>query len=412
MWVLAGYLFLKKKELAILYVPVLTFANTVIEVNLIPSLLYYAMVSFLLLSLINKNAFFLRHNIFSLFLAFYFVVLMFRSSDIVAIRPFVFAVMWFFLSLPLIVSIFQKHSRKEVFDNLANAAGIILVLFVLNVVVSSYFRYSAHSMYGISSGILYGNLSATDFNIIPIAGFVVLLKLLQKRNLFYLAAYTLSLAFIMLSLRRSVIALFIMGVFILVLILIAQKNLKMVVAFGGIAVVLGFLVIANTDFLSVFEERYALRKLDERELEEEKRFMEYELLYRDMFVYNDYDPLTGFELFNSSGNYSKGAFEERSLHGDLNNIAHSSGLIGVALYLLMALTAFIKAKRAADTSTDKLIVLFCAGAFLAYTITGRYTEVGCMILLFLLLNLPLCKEEDSTEEEELVKEKERYLIHA
>ncbi|WP_244888602.1 LTA synthase family protein [Pontibacter akesuensis] len=411
MWAFAGYLFLKKKELSLLYVPVLVFANTVIEVHLIPSLGYYALVSFLLLTAINKNAFFLRHNVFSIFLALYFVVLMFQSSDLIAIRPFLLAVMWFFLSLPLIVSIYQKHFRKEIFDNLANAAGIILVLFVSNVVVSSYFRYSAHSMYGISSGILYGNLSATDFNIIPIAAFIVLLKLLQKRNLVYLAAYTLSLAFIMLSMRRSVIAICIMGIFVLVLILIAQKNLKMVVAFSGIALVLGFLVIANTNFLSVFEERYALRKLDERELEEEKRFMEYELLYRDMFVYNDYDPLTGFELFNSSGNYSRGALEERSLHGDLNNIAHSSGLIGVALYLLMVLTPFIKANRAVGNSTDRLIVLFCAIAFLAYTITGRYTEVGCMILLFLLLNLPLCKEEDSTEVE-LNEEKEHHLIHA
>src|SRR5690606_19079263 len=96
----------------------------------------------------------------------------------------------------------------------------------------------------------------------------------------------------------------------------------------------------NTSFLDLFSERYELRDLDNRELGEEKRFLEYELIYSDMFVYQDYSPWLGYGLFDSGGNYGKGILGTRTLHADITSILHSFGFIGLTLYLLMFVTAF------------------------------------------------------------------------
>src|SRR6185503_2901979 len=116
---------------------------------------------------------------------------------------------------------------------------------------------------------------------------------------------------------------------------------------GSLVLAIGYLIYNNTDFMQEFKDRVELRKLDERELAEEKRFIEYSLLYDDMFVYHAYSPWFGYELFNSAGNYGKGVLADRSLHGDIPNLLHSSGIIGVFLYLIMTLTAFWQALRAA-----------------------------------------------------------------
>jgi hypothetical protein len=138
-----------------------------------------------------------------------------------------------------------------------------------------------------------------------------------------------------------------------------------------------------------------LRKLDERDLAEEKRFFEYGLLYDDMFVYHAYSPWFGYELFNSAGNYGKGVLAERSLHGDIPNIWHSSGLIGVMLYLMMIGTAFVQALKASKRFSDKLLFFFCGVSFAAYTGSGRYTEVAATLLIFLIVMLPMATSEET-----------------
>jgi O-antigen ligase len=112
-----------------------------------------------------------------------------------------------------------------------------------------------------------------------------------------------------------------------------------------------------------------------------------------MLVYHTYSPWTGFGLFNSAGNYGQGILGDRSLHGDIPSLLHSSGLIGLTLYLFMAGTAFWQAIRKTKRFQNVLIVLFCAGSFFVYTITGRYTETAASLLIFLILLLPLAKNE-------------------
>jgi hypothetical protein len=394
-YVFALYLVFAKKELAIIYLPVMFFAAQIIEPS-VSAAAYYVTISFIILLLISKNPYFYRNNLSSIFLVIYFIFLLPQSSNLELIRPAVYSVLWFFILVPVIVSVYQKYSREVIFGELTNSSFVVLSLFIANAIFSTVYNYSPFLMYGISSGVLYGNLIGPSFNSISIALFVVLLKVLKNRNGWNALVYFVAFCFVMLTLRRSVMMMSVLGLFIGLLSMAVQKQARSVLTFGCIAFVVGYLVVSNTDFLSEFNERVELRKLDEKELGEEQRFSEYMFLYEDMFVYHTYSPWFGFELFNSSGNYGRGLFEERSLHGDLTSIAHSSGILGVVLYLSMVMTAFLQAIRAAVTRSDKLIVLFCTASFVMFTITGRFTQADAMLFIFLVLMLPVSLNEEKS----------------
>ncbi|SFF96695.1 hypothetical protein [Pontibacter chinhatensis] len=399
------YLFLKKKDLAILYLPVVFFTRSVID-PVLPAITFYFSMTALVFSFVFRNPYYFKQNVPAFLLFLYFLVLLPRSTNLEFIRPYVFSVLWLFTLVPMISTIYQKHSREEIFYELKNAALLILILFIANVVVSTLKGFSPTEMYGITTGILYGNVYAAGFNILTYCIFVVALSSIHHRSFFNLVVLVTAVSFLLLSLRRSVIGMSFLGVAIAYFTLLTREKAKMFVLAGVLIFTIGTVLYSATDLADSFKERYELRKLDERELEEESRFLEYELLYKDMFVYYDYSPLIGYEPFNSWGNYGRGALEDRSLHGDLTSITHSSGLIGLCLYLLMVFTAFRSAWRAAETRTDLLIILFSAISFAAYTLTGRYTEIGSMMMLYLVLLLPLSNNDKETDEEEVEEEQE------
>ena len=395
-YLFAVYLFVNKKELAIIYLPFLIFSYSVIVPSFSASI-YYGLISLLLLTCINNNTSFFKNNIYALLIFIYFLFLLPKSEDLQAIRPYVFSVLWLFLSIPLITSIYQKFDRDLIFDEISKCALLILLLFVVNVVFSTIYSYAPAEMYGITSGVLYGNLYAANFNILSIAIFITALYLVKNKSMLHIVILILSLSFLLLSMRRSVMLTSCLGIAVVLMSFLARKEAKKFILFGGLLLIVGYFIYSSTNFIDLFQERYELRNLEERELEGEGRFLEYELLYKDMFLYNEYSPWFGFELFNSSGNYGHGIFDLRTLHSDLTNIAHSSGIIGVVFYLLMVVTAFVKAWKAKSNTIDKSIIFFCIITFVVFTITGRYTQVDYMILLYLILLIPLTNKNENED---------------
>lgn len=400
---LAFYCILKKNELAVFYLPVLFFAEKVVGA-ISPAFLFYATICLIYGILIIRNGLFFRNNIWAIILIVYFLLLLNNSSDLEMIRPHFFAVMWLFILVPLIPAIYKKYPADTVFKELSNASLLILILFLANALVSSMYKFSPTEMYGFTSGILFGNLWAAAFNTLAIALFVVFLKGVSERNFIFLGVAVVSFFFIMLTLRRSVIGLSALGMLIVMASIMTRQKAKMIIVTASLLVVAGFVIYTQTDFMDEFIGRVEQRKLEDRELTEEKRYIEYSLIYDDMFVYHAYSPWFGYELFNSGGNYGKGILADRSLHGDITNLLHSSGLLGVLLYLSMVTTAFWQAIRSAKRAREKWIILFCAGVFTVYTLTGRYTEVAASSLLFLVLMLPLANHEEEEEQPELMLE--------
>ena len=391
---LALYCIFKKNELSLFYLPTLFFVDKVVDV-LNPAVSSYGFDSFLIFLCFAKNGFFFRKNIWSLLLIVYFLILLNRSSNLLLIRPYVFSTICLFLLIALIPTIYKKFPAEVIFKELSNGCLLILIIFILNARASTHYKYSPMEMYNVTSGVMFGNLWAAAFNTMPLALFVVFMYGVSKRKAMHLVISVVTFFFIMLTLRRTVIVLSTLGILITLMTLMTREKAKSLFIVTGVIAVIGFCVYNYTDFFAEFKERIELRKLDERDLAEEKRFFEYGLLYDDMFVYHAYSPWFGYELFNSAGNYGKGVLAERSLHGDIPNIWHSSGLIGVMLYLLMVGTAFMQAFRAAKRFQHKLLFLFCGISFAAYTGSGRYTEVAATLLIFLIVMLPLATSEET-----------------
>ena len=402
-YVFAIVITIRKKELALIYLPVLFFANTVIGEHAISAFVYYGIITGILLFIVVKNTSFLKSNIFAIFLIIYFFVLMGKAGNLGAIRQDLFNVMWLFFCIPIIPVLYRKYSREQIMKELGQSAFIILVIFILNTGLSSLTGFNVYSMYGITSGILYGNMFATDFNILAIALFILFLRALSVRNVLYLGVGIAALALLSLTLRRSVIGLAVMGLAIAMLLFFIQ-NIKTALVLGVAMMAGAIFIVAKTNFITSFNDRYELRRLDERSLDEEKRLFEYNMIYGDMFVHHRYSAWFGFGLFNSPGNYGDGTFYDRTLHSDVTSIAHSSGVMGLCLYLVMFTIAFATAIRRSTGRTDNLIIIFCLVTFITFTLTGRYTQVGCMLLLMLALQIPSALPEYETETEDDLEE--------
>lgn len=387
-----GYLLFYKKDLAIIYLPALFFASAV-TVSPLPAFVGYGFFSAFIGVLIYYNPLFFKRNVFAGLLFFLHIALIPDSSDLVFIRPTLFSVLWMLLLVPLSMTILEKYSRKVIFRELSKSSFIILSFFLVNVLFSTFFNYSPYGMYGMQSGILYGELVDTDFNILAVAVFIVFLFLRYTMDPWYLLVSLMSLALIGLSMRRSVMGACILGLAFILLILLAKGETQKVLKVLSIILFAGLIVTLLTDFVSLFQERFEQRNLSERELAGEIRFAEYALLYKDAFLHYDFNPWTGYELLNSRGNYGKGVFGNRSLHGDITNMIHSTGLVGLTLYLLMVIRTLWNTIKHVQTRTDTLITLYCVLIFIIFTITGRYSQTGYMTLLFLLLCIPLGRVE-------------------
>ncbi|AEW03327.1 hypothetical protein A4D02_04730 [Niastella koreensis] len=406
---MAAYVIFQKTDFCVLYLPVIFFTEKVVS-DVSPAFLYYGVVCLLILVQVLKDPLFFRNNIWGVILIIYFLMLLNRSQDPVLIRPYVFTVCWFFISVPLIAGVYKKYSAEVIYKELSQVTLLILILFILNSMMSTVHHFAPAGMYGIKTGILYGNLYAAAFNTLPLAIFVVINRGINEKNLIYLGVATVAFFIVLLSLRRTVMALSGLAIIINMMTMLTREKAKIFLIAMAVLGAVGAFIYKETNFMSMLKQRVELRDLDDRAIGEEKRFLEYDLLYTDMFVYHAYSPWTGYDLFNSAGNYGNGILGDRSLHGDLTNIIHSSGLIGVTLYLLMMGTAFFKSFKSSTTYQERLIILFCCATFLAYTGSGRYTEGAASVLQMCVLMLPVSKQEEVPEEEEVYLFKQPEIV--
>jgi len=338
----------------------------------------------------NKGT--LRHNPYAILLSIYFTVLLFFSSDPSGVRANYTASVVFFLSIPLIYNIYKMYGRSFIESEIYKMCLIILLLFISNTVLATLTGYTGGGqMYRGVTGIWYGHLSAADFNIIPVALFFLLYKLSKKYSTSDILIAIVSFGLVVLSMRRSIMVAAIVSAGIFALMLLFQRNISNFIITTFTLGMFIIITLVSSDVLNKFWERYEARGLHEREFvsTEEGRFIEYELVYSDIFIHKRYSPITGYELFNSSGNYGGGVHKLRSLHSDITVIIHGSGLLGLFLYLLMTFKSFKDSFMSALNVSDLLILLFCAAALIIFSLTGRFTMADHMITTFLVLLLPM-----------------------
>lgn len=390
--IVAGLLILKKGSLAIVYMPTIYYASTLYEGKYVPDKLYYYFFIGLLLFFAFFNLPYLKRNVYSNLIILYYLILALFVDDFVRIWEKFMGLMWLFVCVPLIPQIYTNFDKKTIEDEVALSAFAMMALFVVNVALSTYFGYNPYEIYRFKGGVLFGKMDSDIYNIFPYAIFVIFRRGIKNNNPIYLALYFVCIFLVLLTLRRSVMALCLFGSILVMIELVKFEEIKKFLVYGVVVAGVALAVLSQTSFKDQFIERFEARGLNqERSLEGEGRLMEFGLVYRDLFVYYDYDPWFGYGLLNSSGNYGKKIFGNRSLHTDPTNLIHSSGFLGLALYLLMFGTLFAAVWFRTNNREDRIRYLFISLCFLVFFINGRYTTTPAMLLMLVIFCIPFAK---------------------
>jgi len=396
-YLLALYFAFRYKGASIIYLPVLFFYRYLYE-SQVPAMFWYLIIALFVAFVISQNLKFYRRSHLSLvFLAYMMVLVLINSSPLLNTSYF-FNFSLLLLIIPLILHVTRKHDSIAIQSHLHRVSLWIMALFVINVGISSATGYvgpEGADMYGFTAGLVYGGMFAVHFNILPLAIFYASVRNFNKPNLFEYALMAVSTLLLLFSLRRSVMVIMLLLLALLIILFQFEKKRIKTYVVLVLPTVLVLIMMIYYDVGGMFYERYAHRGLGEQvtvTIEDETRFAEYPVIYRDLFVYRAYNPLIGFEVFNSPGNYGRGMFGERTLHSDPTTIVHSSGLIGLMLYLVIFLTIFYRSFNRALDSRDRLIILAFAGIFIIYAITGRITETAYISFFIMILSLPYNKK--------------------
>jgi hypothetical protein len=386
------YLVIKKKDLLVVFLPFLFFASETI-LRTFPYTIYYVYSLLFLLYLVFFNLPFLKRNIFSSVLVVYYFILLRYSRDFWEIKTGFFNAVSYFVLVPLVSEIYRKYEKSLIIKEISVSSLLILIVFITNAFFSTIFRYSptGAGFYGATSGVWYGALSLDSLNLLPFAIYMVFKKGVKENNILYLVVYLAAEFLILLTFRRSVMVLSLIASLMVFVQFLSIKQIKTFFLYGSIVGIVSILVLSQTDFVRVFQERFEQRNLGNREIKNEGRILELGLVYKDLFVYYDYDPWFGYGLFDTHGNYGKRKFGDRSLHTDLASLVHSSGILGLILYSLMVFVAFRGAYLYCSSNEELLMVFFSLLCFAVFFINGRYYTISYTSMLMVFLWIPIAR---------------------
>jgi hypothetical protein len=383
------YLFLRKRDLVVLYVPLFFFLRNLISWNsVLPGMVQIGLILFCVVYSFMHLRVLRTFNVFAIILWVYFSMLFAWGGFGRGFDAF-----WIFSCIVIVLvlgpTLYQRHGRKVIEQELFRMACCVIGLFLFNSILSTAVGYSPNPLYGRTSGILYGVLSNTHFMVVPLVLFLFLAYNPKKTSLVTLGVGFLTFAFLLLTFRRSAAFAAVLAVVGFLLLVFLQREARTVVLVGAATLALVVPALLFSGLSAQFEERYEARFGGGPPVKSDSsRFSDHVMVYEDMFVHGRYGVLTGFGFFQSAGNYGGGIYETRSLHADIPAIAHASGIIGVALYFLAVGTAFWQSFVCGRGVADRVHWWFCLLVFIVFTISGRITEPAYAVGFFLVLLLP------------------------
>jgi hypothetical protein len=403
-YTLTAYFIYKKKELAIIYLPLLLFITSMTEVFYLRALVRYAIYSGLIFYSAYRVNGISIYNKYALLLLLYFTILFItNSSGFEDARSTYFNMALFLLSIIIIPNIYIKHERENILNEVYKMSFGVLSLFVINTIVSTLTGYAPMRMYGISTGVLYGRLFAAAFNIVPVVLFFYLLYKVKNISLINIIMALLAFSMLLFTMRRGVVLVAFIGMGVVLLYLVWYQKTGHLVVFSYSALIVVIIFFGYTGYYTQIIERFEHRFSDREVVHlEEGRFVDHRLIYEDIFIYRRYSPYIGYEFFNSAGNYADGIYGSRSLHPDIPVIVHATGLIGLLLYLLMIFKIFHQSWLSSFWPEDRFIWIFCLLVFIVFTITGRITSASYAIALVSILMIPMSNLSEQDENENIV----------
>jgi hypothetical protein len=395
-----AYLVLRKGSLSIVYVPFLFFMYSMLEKSkIIP--IYHLLFIFLLVYYSFLNLPFLKKNVFYLILILFFTYQLQTIDNLKEFRMYIIGLYWTLTIVALAPEICRNYSREKIFKELSLSAFLILLFFIANSSISTFFKYYPEKGYGFTSGISFGNISIAHYNILPLALYLVFKQGMKNKKLVFFAVGIAALILTMLTLRRSVMAISLFSCLIVMIEFLTFKQIKQFTIYFLVLGMVGFILLKTTGFSNELMDRFEARNIKDRDLEEEGRYIEFGLIYKDMFVYYDYDPWFGYGPLKSWGNYGKGAYGNRNLHSNITYFIHGFGFFGLFLLISMVSMVFYQAWLRIYAKSDRFLFAFIIFYFVVFTILGIPKLPLSPVYLFMMLGLLFGKLESPQSDKKL-----------
>ncbi|MCF8461742.1 MAG: hypothetical protein K9G46_13545 [Flavobacteriales bacterium] len=286
----------------------------------------------------------------------YALVGVLQSSDLAHSFRFMLRV---FVPLFLLSMATRDNNPVKLLSRLRIYLPWFLVVVVLYTLASNYFSFGVET-YGASiflTGYLYGaDLHLFSFIIIiTMTTRAVVEDKVIKIKVREIAFSVLTLVVLMFSLRRTSLAIVIVG--IVFLNITSFKNFgKKFLPLVVLLLLVGIAVVKNP----VFQQRMQARanKFSVESLEDEARYLEIDVIRNEVLSFRKpMDSFFGKELFNSMGNYGDGKFKGRMIHVDYFTWLHGGGVLGLLLYLLFLFSIPVLLKVPFFTSNTSTVHL-------------------------------------------------------
>ncbi|MCK9452754.1 MAG: hypothetical protein M0Q90_13760 [Bacteroidales bacterium] len=248
--------------------------------------------------------------------------------------------MKFFSGIMMFPIYFILTKERDDLILISKAYFIVGLLFVFNFVISRIFSLGRTVYDEDSASFDSGNFSATVLYIGSVV--MILTPVLMyfsnyvKRNLILLLSIAIG-ALLLISMRRTAIIIVAVGLLILFYYYVKKNGILQRIVQVGLLIALLYPFVEG----KVMERLQARSdRFEEGALEKEGRYVETIIISENIFSFKEiYYSLFGKELFNSAGNYSY-PDPKRVIHADYNILLSGSGLIGIALYLMMFISIY------------------------------------------------------------------------
>jgi hypothetical protein len=240
------------------------------------------------------------------------------------------------LILPISFSVIDSLDK---FKKLINSIALIGVLYILNILISTFFNIKGKSY---SSEIFdVGNVFTEGLNsmayLLTAAPLILYLNPKYRRIIIVLSVIIFILVLVQLK-RISILAI-LTG--LLINLFLSRNRINI---FFGLLISSFFLFIAFPLFESTLQKQVKARerRLSTENIEEEGRYQE-TFVVLDEIVFSGETALLFFgkEVFNSPENYANGKYGRRMIHNDYNVILHGSGVVGLILFVIWPIPIFL-----------------------------------------------------------------------
>lgn len=281
------------------------------------------------------------------------------------------------------------------------AMKMVLIVLVVNIIIANIFSlgFKGYSGSGFYSGAVFANGWYTP-TIAVIAMFILIMTPLNgirgrikiKNRRFTIGLLIVSFAIIILGGRRS--AVLILTISVITYLYYSRYRLKSIL--NIVLFAFGLLLISSM-YIDILSKQYANRlNLYNGGLQEENRYVETELLWRDMLSFEDKKKsIFGSSPFVTAGSYGDESHTERYLHVDINIVLFSVGFWGLFLYIVYYILIYRliksqfknlpKNKVIYDLNHLKLIVLSIYFSSLALSFSGGFSAITYRSTTFLII---------------------------